>query len=151
MTIIERLQELDIELPNPKAGGVYSPAVQSGKYIYVSGQLPVHNGKLLNPGKLGDNVSTEEGYAAARICAINALGAVNTLLGSLENLRVIKSIGYVSATTDYKEHPAVVNGASELLKDLLGDINGIGARVAFGVASLPAGSSVEFELLLEKI
>ena len=111
----------------------------------------MHNGKLLNPGKLGDNVSTEEGYAAARICAINALGAVNTLLGSLENLRVIKSIGYVSATTDYKEHPAVVNGASELLKDLLGDINGIGARVAFGVASLPAGSSVEFELLLEKI
>ena len=149
MTVADRIAELDITLPEPAPAGVYRPAIRSGNQIHIAGQLPMRDGALVHPGHLGDDVSIEQGAEAARICAINALGAANALLGSLEGLRVIRGVGLVAATPDFTRHPAVINGASEFLRDVFGEDRGTGARVAFGVASLPFGSSVEFELLLE--
>lgn len=149
MTIAARLEELDITLPAPSTAGVYRPAVRSGAQIYVAGQLAIRDRLIVHPGHLGGTVSMPEGFEAARICAINALGAVQALLGSLEDLRLIRTVGYVAATPDFAEHPAVVNGASELLRQVFGEEHGVGARVAFGVASLPMRSPVEIELLME--
>lgn len=149
MTIAERLEELDITLPEPSTAGVYRPAVRSGTQIYVAGQLAMRDGVILYPGHLGKEVSMPEGFEAARVCAINALGAVQALLGSLEDVRLIRAVGYVAATPEFSEHPAIVNGASELLREVFGEERGLGARVAFGVASLPMRSPVELELLME--
>jgi len=149
MTVAERIAELGITLPEPAPAGVYRPAIRSGNQIHIAGQLPMRDGALVNPGHLGADVTVEQGYEAARVCAINALGATNALLGSLEDLRIIRGVGLVAATPDFTQHPSVINGASELLKEVFGDERGVGTRVAFGVASLPLGSSVEFELLLE--
>lgn len=149
MTIAARLEELGITLPEPSTAGVYRPAMRSGTQIYVAGQLAMRDGMILYPGHLGAEVSMPEGFEAARVCAINALGAVQALLGSLEDLRLIRAVGYVAATPEFSEHPAVVNGASELLRDVFGEERGLGARVAFGVASLPMRSPVELELLME--
>lgn len=149
MTIAARLEELEITLPAPSTAGVYRPAVQSGSQIYVAGQLAMRDGVILYPGHLGREVSMPEGFEAARVCAINGLGAVHALLGSLEKVRLVRAVGYVAATPEFSEHPAVVNGASELLRDILGEEHGLGARVAFGVASLPMRSPVELELLME--
>jgi enamine deaminase RidA (YjgF/YER057c/UK114 family) len=149
MTIAERIAELGITLPEPAPSGVYRSAIRTGNHIYIAGQLPMRDGALVHPGHLGDNVTVEQGAEAARVCAINALGATNSLLGSLEDLRIIRAVGLVAATPDFTQHPSVINGASEFLKEIFGDEYGLGTRVAFGVASLPLGSSVEFELLLE--
>ncbi len=150
MSVADRLQELGIALPSvtpPMA--VYRPAVRSGNLVIVSGQVAMQDGKLLHPGKLGAEVTVEQGYEAARACAVNALAAAHSLLGSLEGVRVLRTIGYVASTPDFLQHPAVVNGASELFRDVLGEENGIGARCAFGVAALPADSPVEVEVMLE--
>ena len=149
MTVAQRLAELGIELPAPAALGVYRPAVRSGHQLYVAGQLASREGRIVHQGHLGVEVSVEQGYEAARICAINGLGAVMALVGSLEEVRLVRAVGYVAATAEFDQHPAVVNGASELLRDILGEDRGVGARVAFGVASLPARSPVELELLME--
>ena len=149
MTITTRLEELNISLPTSVPLGLYRPAIRSDNQVYVSGQVAIHEGFILHPGRLGEEVTTEQGVESARICAINALGALYDLLGSLEDLRLIRTVGYVAATADFSEHPSVINGASELLRDVFGTERGIGARVAFGVASLPAHSPVELELLME--
>lgn len=150
MTAEERLAELGIELPNvtPPAA-VYRPAVKSGNLIIVSGQVAVRDGQIMTPGRLGDAVSLEDGYAAARQCGVNILAAVKSVHGTLEGVRVLRTVGYVASTPEFTDHPRVVNGASELLRDVLGEEDGIGARVAFGVAALPANSPVEVECLLE--
>lgn len=149
MTIATRLEELKISLPPSLPLGLYRPALRSGSQVYVSGQVAIHEGSIVHPGHLGKDVTTEQGVESARVCAINALGALHELLGSLENLRLIRTVGYVASAADFSEHPTVVNGASELLRDVFGTERGIGARVAFGVASLPAQSPVELELLME--
>lgn len=150
MTVADRLKELGIELPkvNPPMA-VYRPAVRSGNLVIVSGQVAMKDGSLLHPGKLGANVTLEQGYEAARACGVNCLAAANALLGSLEGVRVLRTIGYVASTPTFTRHPDVVNGASELFRDVLGEENGIGARCAFGVAALPADSPVEVEVMLE--
>jgi enamine deaminase RidA (YjgF/YER057c/UK114 family) len=145
----DRIAKLGITLPEPAPAGVYRAAIRTGNQIYVAGQLPMRDGALVHPGRLGDTVTVEQGAEAARVCAINALGATNALLGTLEDLRIIRAVGLVAATPEFTQHPAVINGASEFLKEIFGDERGVGTRVAFGVASLPLGSSVEFELLLE--
>lgn len=145
-----RLRELGIELPHvPQPQAVYRPAVRAGNLVVVSGQLPLADGQVMTPGKLGVGVSVEEGYAAARQCGINVLAAVNTLLGGLDGLRVFRTVGYVASHPDFLQHPAVVNGASELFRDVLGEDAGIGARCAFGVAVLPLDSPVEVEVMFE--
>ena len=146
----QRLAALGVALPEvAQPLAVYRPAVRSGPHVYVSGQLATRDGQMLHPGHLGDGVAVEQGYEAARAAAVNVLAAVRALLGTLEGLRVVRTVGYVACTPDFDQHPAVVNGASELLRDVFGEERGVGARLAFGVASLPARSPVEIEVLFE--
>lgn len=149
-SVADRLQALGIELPpvaQPLA--IYRPAVRSGNLVYVSGQLPTRDGAVLHPGHLGTDVTVEQGHAAARVATINALAAANTLLGGLEGCRVIRTVGMVACAPEFIDHPQVVNGASELLRDVFGEERGIGTRLAYGVAALPLNAPVEVELLLE--
>ena len=149
-TVAERLKELGIELPPvPQPLAIYRPAVRSGNYVFISGQLPTVDGKMGVTGRLGAGVSIEDAKQSARIATINALAAANTLLGSLEGCRVIRTVGMVACAPEFTDHPQVVNGASELLRDVFGEEHGIGVRLAYGIASLPLNSPVEVELLLE--
>ena len=150
MSVADRLRELGIELPpvTPPLA-LYRPAVRSGELVYVSGQLSMRDGAIVHPGRLGDGLSVEQGQEAARLAAINALAAASDLLGGLDGARVVRLVGYVACTADFTDQPAVVNGASELVRDALGEEAGVGARLALGVTSLPAGSAVEIELLIE--
>jgi len=150
MSIDARLAELGVTLPEaPTPLAIYRPAVRTGQYVFVSGQLATRDGATVHPGVLGNGVAIEDGKEAARVATINALAAARGILGSLEGLRVIRLVGYVACTPDFHDHPQVVNGASELLRDLFGEERGVGVRLAFGVASLPARSPVEIELLFE--
>jgi enamine deaminase RidA (YjgF/YER057c/UK114 family) len=150
VTVADNLAELGLELPSAAAPmAMYRPAVRSGRLVYVSGQVAIRDGAIVHPGRLGESVEVEQGQEAARVCAINALAAANELLGDLEQVRVIRAVGYVASTPDFTDQPAVINGASELLRDVLGEERGVGTRLALGVTSLPANSPVELELILE--
>lgn len=149
MSIADRLKELGIDLPLVSPVAIYKPAVRTGNLVFVSGQLPMKDGALVATGRLGAGVSIEEGKAAARQCAINALAAAQHLLGTLEGARVIRTVGYVASTPEFVDQPQVVNGASEVLKEIFGDDDGVGARTSIGLVSLPLNASVEVELLLE--
>lgn len=151
MTVKQRLAELGLVLPAvaPPPLAVYRPAVRSGPYLHVSGQLASRDGAIVHPGTVGVDVTVEQGQEAARVACLNALAAARDAVDSLDALRVVRLVGYVAATAAFSEHPAVVNGASELLRDVLGEQRGIGARAALGVASLPARTPVEIELLFE--
>ncbi len=145
----ERLAELGITLP-PVAAPVaaYVPAVRSGGQVLTSGQLPFVDGALAATGKLGAEVSAEDGKALARTCALNALAAVDALVGIDAVVRVVKVVGFVASAPGFTGQPGVVNGASELLGEIFGDA-GIHARSAVGVAELPLGAPVEVELVVE--
>ncbi|MFJ7909808.1 RidA family protein [Kitasatospora sp. NPDC096204] len=145
----EKLAELGLALP-PVAAPVaaYVPAVESGDLVFTSGQLPVVGGKLPTTGKVGAEVSPEEAKELAQICALNALAAVKSVIGDLDRIeRVVKVVGFVAAAPDFIAVPAVVNGASELLGQVLGDA-GVHARSAVGVAVLPLDAPVEVELVV---
>lgn len=144
-----RLGELGIDLPEvvvPLAA--YVPAVRTGNLVYTSGQLPMVGGKLPHTGKVGADVSPEDGHALARICALNALAAVDALVGLDTVTRVVKVVGFVASAPNFNGQPAVVNGASELLGEVFGDA-GAHARSAVGVSELPLDAPVEVELILE--
>lgn len=127
----------------------YQPAVQTGLYVYTSGQLPMVEGKLPVTGKVGAEVTADEAKELARTCALNALAAVKSVTGDLDRIaRVVKVVGYVASAADFTGQPAVVNGASELLGQVLGD-KGVHARSAVGVAVLPLDAPVEVEILVE--
>lgn len=150
MSAEARLVELGIALPQAAAPlAIYRPAVLSGRHIYVSGQLATREGTVVHPGRLGDDVTVEQGHEAARVAGLNALAAVRGLLGSLDGLRVVRLVGYVACTPEFDQHPAVVNGASELMRDIFGEEMGVGVRLALGVAALPARSPAEIEVLFE--
>lgn len=141
-----KLKELGITLPEaPAPAANYVPFVQVGDIVYVSGQISANENGLIT-GKLGDGMSTEEGAAAARICAINLLAQVKAACGGdLDRLlRVVKLTGFVNSTTDYTDQPKVVNGASDLLAEALGNA-GKHSRSAVSAASLPLGVAVEVE------
>jgi len=149
MTWSQRLNELDIELPSVAAPlAAYVPARQSGQHVFVSGQLPFVGGSLAVTGKVGAEVSPEEGKAQARTCALNALAAVHDLVGIDNVTGVAKVVGFVAAAEGFTGIPAVVNGASELFGDVFGDA-GKHARSAVGVAELPLGAPVEVEVVFE--
>ena len=151
MTIEDKLAEMGVTIPDPKpALGSYVPAVQTGNLVFVSGNLPIQaDGSMLHSGKLGVDVSVEEGYAAARQCVINCLSAAKGVIGDLNTVRqVVKLRVLVNSDPDFTDQPAVANGASDLLVELFGE-SGKHARAAVGVASLPLGTSVEVELVLE--
>ncbi|MET9291668.1 RidA family protein [Streptomyces sp. NPDC003077] len=146
----ERLAELGLKLPSvvpPLAS--YQPAVRSGSYVYTSGQLPMVDGALPATGKVGAEVSPERAKELSATCALNALAAVKSVIGDLDKIvRVVKVVGFVASAPDFTGQPAVVNGASELLGEVLGD-KGVHARSAVGVAVLPIDAPVEVEIQVE--
>jgi enamine deaminase RidA (YjgF/YER057c/UK114 family) len=149
MNATQRLAELGIELPPvvpPVAA--YIPAVRTGNLVYTSGQVPMQNGKLPQAGKVGGEVSPEEGKALARLCALNALAAVHSLVGIDSVTRVVKVVGFVASAPGFHGQPGVINGASELLGEVFGDA-GKHARSAVGVAELPIDAPVEVEIIVE--
>lgn len=148
-TPTERLAGLGLVLPPvvpPVAA--YVPAVRTGSLVFTSGQLPVVDGALLATGKVGSGVTAEQAKDLARTCALNALAAVDALVGLDAVVRVVKVVGFVASAPDFTGQPGVVNGASELLGQVLGDA-GVHARSAVGVASLPLDAPVEVELVVE--
>jgi enamine deaminase RidA (YjgF/YER057c/UK114 family) len=149
-THTERLAALGLTLPPVTAPvAAYVPAVQTGSYIYVSGQVPVADGKVAATGKVGAEVSTEDAAGLARICALNALAAAANVAGGLDNIgRIVKVVGFVASAPGFNGQPQVINGASELLIEVLGE-DGRHARSAIGVAELPLNVPVEVELIAE--
>jgi enamine deaminase RidA (YjgF/YER057c/UK114 family) len=144
-----RLAELGLSLPSvvpPLAA--YVPAVQSGNYVYVSGQLPMVDGKLPLTGKVGAEVTEEQAAGLARTCALNALAAIEGLVGLGRLVKIVKVTGFVASAPGFTGQPAVVNGASNLFGDVLGE-QGRHARSAVGVAELPLGAPVEVEIIAE--
>jgi len=124
------------------------PAVRHGELVFTSGQLPMRDGYLLAAGLVGDEVTPEQARELARVCALNALAAAASVAGGLDAVtRVLKVVGFVASAPGFTGQPTVVNGASELLRDVLGDA-GVHARSAVGVAALPLGAPVEVELTL---
>ncbi len=146
-----RLQEMGIILPTPpKPIASYVGWTTSGNQIYVSGQLPLVNGTLIHPGLLGGGITIENGFSAAKICAINILAQLSDATnGRLENVnRILKLTGYVACVSGFTDHPKVINGASEFLTAVFGEA-GRHARAAVGVAALPLGACVEIEAIVE--
>lgn len=140
-----------IELPSVAAPlASYVPARRSGDLIWTSGQLPLVEGELVAVGKLGETVSVEDGVAAARVAALNAVAAVAQEAGGLDSiLRVIRVVVYVASAPDFFAQPAVANGASELLAQIFGPESGAHVRSAVGVSVLPLNAAVEVELVVE--
>ena len=144
-----RLAELGIRLPSVAAPvAAYVPAVRSGQLVHTSGQLPFVDGGLRRTGKVGGSVDAEDAAHDAKVCALNALAAIDDLVGLDQVARVVKVVGYVASAEGFTGQPRVVNGASELLGRVFGDA-GRHARSAIGVAELPLGSPVEVELTVE--
>ena len=149
MNVSARLGQLGVALPQvavPLAS--YVPAVRTGNLVYTSGQLPMEGGRLAGIGKVGGDISPEEGKALARICALNALAAVGSVVDIDAVTRVVKVVGFVASAPGFNGQPSVVNGASDLLTEVFGD-NGAHARSAVGVSDLPLGAPVEVELIVE--
>ena len=151
MSAEARLAELNLELPPaPKPAGVYKPVVIVGNMAYVSGHGPVQADGTLMVGRVGDDVDQQGGYDAARQTGLAILATLRANLGSLDRVkRVIKTLGMVNSTPDFQQHPAVINGFSELMGEVFGADNGIGARSAVGMGSLPGNIPVEVEVILE--
>lgn len=147
MMISEKLSKLGITLPPPpSAAGLYKPVLISGNQIYFSGHLPILSDGSMITGKVGHEMTVEEGKEAARQAGLNILSSVKQALGTLDRVSsVIKLLGMVNATVEFTQHPQVINGCSELFKDIWGDDKGVGVRSAFGVSGLPAGVPVEIE------
>ena len=149
----DRLAELGLSVPDvvpPVAA--YVPAVRGGPFVYTSGQLPMVSGTLAATGKVGTgpgDVSPDDAKGHARTCALNAIAAVKSLVGDLDQvMRVVKVVGFVASQPDFTGQPAVVNGASELLGQAFGEA-GVHARSAVGVAVLPLDAPVEVEIIVE--
>ena len=145
-----RLKELGITLPEvTKPRWAYVPCVRTGNLIFVSGQIGTEDGRILHPGKLGREIDVATGQQAARAAAISALAVVRQELGSLDKVvRAVKALVFVASAEGFTDQPTVANGATEFLREVLGDA-GVGARSAVGVAELPLGASVEAEFIFE--
>jgi enamine deaminase RidA (YjgF/YER057c/UK114 family) len=150
LTYENRLKELGYSLPEPpKPVASYVPSVRVGKLLFVSGVLPLVNDRPLYTGKLGREVTLEQGYEAAKVAALNALSIIKSSLGSLEKVRrVVRLVGYVASAEGFNEQPKVVNGASDLLIQVFGE-KGKHSRVAVGVMELPRGAPVEIEMIVQ--
>jgi enamine deaminase RidA (YjgF/YER057c/UK114 family) len=149
--IDQRLIELDLELPNPAAPAAnYVPYVVSGSLVFVSGQITAWNGEIKHTGIVGDNRTLEDGYQAARICGLNLIAQVKEACGGdLDRVRrVVKLGGFVACKPEFKKHPLVINGASDLMADVFGD-KGQHARFAVGAAALPVDTLVEIDGIFE--
>ncbi len=150
MDIAKRLAELGLQLPPiPKPQGSYVPAVRSGNLVFVAGQLPMREGQLTCKGKVGRDVDVEQARAAARICFLNAIAALASAgVDPGQVTRVVRLGGFVQCVDGFSEQPKVINGASDLCRDIYGDI-GAHARAAVGVNALPLDAAVEIEAVFE--
>lgn len=150
MSCEERLREMGVELPTaPKPVANYVPAVRSGRLLFLSGVLPMKNGRLSYTGKLGRDLTVEQGVEAARLALLNALAILKSELGDLDRIgQVVRMTGHVASAEGFIQQPAVVNGASDLLVAAFGEA-GRHARVAVGAAELPLNAPVELELIVE--
>ena len=150
MTPEEKLKAKGLELPpSPKPIANYVRTVRTGNIVYVAGSGPDREGGPRWRGKLGRNISIEEGYQAAQACALNMLASLKVEIGDLSRVRrIVKLLGMVNAEPEFGDHPKVINGASDLLVDIFGD-QGRHARSAVGMGSLPNGIPVEIEMIVE--
>lgn len=146
----ERLEELGLTIPDvPKPLAAYVPAVRSGSYVYTSGQLPMREGQLMLTGKLGAEVSAEQGVECAQQCALNAIAAVRSMVGDLSKVvRVVKLVVFVASDPGFTGQPGIASGASELVGSVFGEA-GQHARSAVGAAALPLDAPVEVEMVVE--
>ena len=150
MNVEAKLQELGIVLPPPpKPVANYVPSVMTGNLLFLSGHGPVKDGKLAYVGKVGSQLTIEQGYEAARLTALNCLASAQAALGTLNRVRrVVKVTGFVNSAPGFTNQPQVINGTSDLLGELFGEA-GRHARSAVGMAELPFGIAVEVEMVLE--
>lgn len=150
MSFEAKVKELGLEIPEaPKPVAAYVPGVMIDGYIYTSGQIPFVNGDLKFTGKVGAEVSEDQAYEAAKVCAINCLGVVKSLVGSLDKIeKIVKVTGFVNSAAGFTAQPKVVNGASELLGEIFGEV-GQHSRSAVGVSELPANAAVEVEMIVK--
>jgi enamine deaminase RidA (YjgF/YER057c/UK114 family) len=145
-----RIKELGLELPPaPKPLGIYKPVLVIGNLLYVSGQGPLKTDGTLIKGKVGKELSMEEGRLAARQVGLAMLSTIKSNIGDLNKIkRIVKTLGMVNSLSDFEQHPAVINGFSELMADLFGEENGVGVRSAVGMF-LPGNIAVEIEAMFE--
>ena len=148
--IEEKIKQLNITLPTPpKPAGSYIPVVTSGNLAFVSGQIPMQDGKVLFTGKVPTDKSIQEAQAAAKLCAINLLAQLKANLGSLDKItKIVRVSGFVNCTPDFTEHPKIINAASNLFFEVFGE-KAKHSRIAVGVNSLPLNSTVEIDMIAE--
>ena len=148
--IEDRLRQLNITLPvPPKPAGSYIPVVTSGNLAFVSGQIPMQDGKVQYTGKVPSEKSIEEAQAAAKLCAINLLAQLQANLGNLDRItKIVRVSGFVNCTPEFFEHPKIINAASDLFFEIFGE-KAKHSRIAVGVSSLPLNSTVEIDMTVE--
>jgi enamine deaminase RidA (YjgF/YER057c/UK114 family) len=146
----DALTQLGITLPMPpKPVATYIPAVQAGDLLFLSGMIPLRDGRLLMVGKLGKDLTVEQGYEAAKVAMLNALSVIKQELGTLDQVKqVVRMVGHVASAEGFVQHPAVINGASDLLVKIFGEA-GRHARVALGAAELPLNAPIEIEMIVQ--
>ena len=151
MSADSQIEALKLDLPpTPKPAGLYQPILIQGNSAYVSGHGPLLNDGTFITGKVGEDLDVESAKAAARQTGLAILASLRSKLGSLDRVKqVVKSFGMVNAVPDFKEHPVVINGYSELMAEVFGQEVGVGARSAMGAGSLPLGFAVEIEAVFE--
>lgn len=151
MSAEQKVSELNLELPPaPKPAGVYKPLLIEGNLAYISGHGPLLPDETYLQGRVGADLDQQGGYAAARQVGLAVLATLRSGLGSLDRVkRLVKTLGMVNCTADFGNHPAVINGFSELMADVFGPDAGVGARSAIGTGSLPSNIPVEVEAIFE--
>ena len=150
MSVKEKLAALGFTLPTAAAPvAAYVPAVKTGNLVFTAGQLPVVDGKLVQQGKVGSDVTPEDAKKMAEICALNALAAISLVADIDQIEKIVRVGGFVNGAPGFVAIPAVINGASELLIKLFGEVNGKHARTAVGVAELPLNAPVEVEMVVQ--
>ncbi len=148
--IEEKLKAINLSLPSvPQPVASYIPAVRAGNFVFTSGMVPMRDGRIQSTGKVGLDLNEDQGYEAARIACLNALAAVQSVAGSLDNVkRIVRVNGYVNSEDGFTDQPTVINGASDLLVEIFGEA-GRHSRTAVGVTELPLDASVEIDMVVE--
>ena len=148
--ILHKLKEAGITLPNPpNPAGSYIPVVTTGNLAFVSGQIPIQDGKVKFTGKIPDEQTIENAQEAAKLCIINGLAQLNAFFGTLENItKIIRISGFVNSSPDFTDQPKIINAASDLLFKIFGD-NGKHSRIAISAGSLPLNATIEIDMIVE--
>lgn len=150
MEIEKKMRGLGLELPEvPKPVASYVPAVRSGNYVYTSGQVPFAKGELMYRGKLGGDLTIEQGYECARVTALNCLAAVKSVTDDLDRVKqIVRVTGFINSAPGFTDQPKVLNGASDLLVEIFGE-RGKHSRLAIGTSELPLGAPLEIDMVVE--